>query len=222
MWHNLPRGRACHETARVDVQLRPPSHGRSRAIESLRDRKREQSRTATAEAAWRLFIERGYDHVTVQDICAAADIAPRTFHRYFAAKEDVVAEPVRGMTALTHERIAAAPPGTADAEVLRVALLAVGRFVVEHRDLLLGLRTVALQSAHLRGSQPGVRPDEEAQLADRLAERGGAVDWRRRLLVGCAIAGFRVWYDDYFRGRTDDPLAHLDEILSAVQVTPGA
>src|SRR3954452_16914698 len=137
------------------------SVGRSPAIESLRERKREQNRAATVEAAWRLFMERGYDHVTVPDICAAADIAPRTFHRDFAAKEDVVAEPVRRMTALTHAAIAAAPPGTPDPEVLRQALLAVGGFVVEHRALLTGLRTVALQSAHLRGTQPGVRPDEE-------------------------------------------------------------
>jgi AcrR family transcriptional regulator len=190
----------------------------SPAIDNLRERKREQNRAATVETAWRLFMERGYDHVTVQDICAAADIAPRTFHRYFAAKEDVVAEPVRRMTALTHAAIAGAPPGTPDAEVLRAALLGVGRFVVEHRALLTGLRTVALQSSHLRGSQPGVRPDEEAKIADLLAARGGPADWRRRLLVACAIAGFRVWYEDYFRETTTtttEPLDHLDEILRA-------
>ncbi|MFG2041774.1 TetR/AcrR family transcriptional regulator [Dactylosporangium sp. NPDC048998] len=189
-------------------------------IESLRERKRERNRSATVEAAWRLFIERGYDHVTVQDICAAADIAPRTFHRYFAAKEDVVAEPVRRMTSIGHEHIAAAPPGTPAADVVRQAMLAVGRFVVEHRELLTGLRTVALQSSHLRSSYPGVRPDQEAAFVAQLAARDGAdgadgADWRLRLLVGCAIAGFRVWYEDYFRGAPADPLAHLDEILRA-------
>ncbi|UAC02032.1 TetR family transcriptional regulator [Dactylosporangium vinaceum] len=213
-------------------------------METLRDRKREQSRAATVEAAWRLFIERGYDHVTVQDICAAAAIAPRTFHRYFAAKEDVVAEPVRRMTALAHERIAAAPPGTPDAEVLREAMLAVGRFVIDHRELLTALRTVARESAHLRGTQPGVRPDEEHTIAELLRTRTeqpratttepGAPgsprthsphprpgDWRRRLLVGCTVAALRIWYDEYLRADLDDPIAHLDEILRAVHIEPG-
>ncbi|HTJ31858.1 MAG TPA: TetR family transcriptional regulator [Dactylosporangium sp.] len=189
----------------------------SGAIESLRERKREQNRAATVEAAWRLFIERGYDHVTVQDICAAADIAPRTFHRYFASKEDVVAEPVRRMTGIVFEQIAGAPPGSSDAAVMRQALLAVGRFVVEHRELLTGLRAVALQSSHLRGSYPGVRPDQEAKLAAELAGRGGGdpADWRRRLLVACSIAGFRVWYEDYFRDAPPDPLTHLERVLAA-------
>ncbi|WP_432969165.1 TetR/AcrR family transcriptional regulator [Dactylosporangium sp. CA-233914] len=194
--------------------MRPRSQaGEGSAIESLRERKRERNRAATVEAAWRLFIERGYDHVTVQDICAAADIAPRTFHRYFAAKEDIIAEPVRRMNALTDEHIAAAPAELPDAEVLRLALLAVGEFVVEHRELLTGLRTVALQSTQLRTAYPGVRPDQEARLADRLTARGGPPGWRRRLLAGCAIAGFRVWYEDYFRDPMDDPLTRLDEIL---------
>ena len=199
--------------------MRPRSHELegSRPIESLRERKREQNRAATVEAAWRLFIERGYDHVTVQDICTAADIAPRTFHRYFASKDDVVAEPVRRMTAIAFDRIAAAPPGSPDSEVMRVALLAVGRFVVEHRELLTGLRTVALQSSHLRATYPGVRPDQESKLATQLASRDGAdsSDWRRRLLVACSIAGFRVWYEDYFRTDLPDPLSHLDKVLRA-------
>jgi AcrR family transcriptional regulator len=192
-----------------------PNERRSGPIESLRERKREQNRAATVEAAWRLFIEHGYDHVTVQDICAAADIAPRTFHRYFASKDDVVAEPVRRMTGIAFEQIAGAPAAAPDAEVMRLALLAVGGFVVEHRDLLTALRAVALQSTHLRANYPGVRPDQESKLAGELAARAGGdpSDWRRRLLVACAVAGFRVWYEDYFRDDLADPLPHLDRVL---------
>lgn len=41
-------------------------------------------------AGLELFRERGYDATTIGDIAEAADIAPRTFFGYFAAKEDVV------------------------------------------------------------------------------------------------------------------------------------
>jgi hypothetical protein len=42
-------------------------------------------------------------------------------------------------------------------------------------------------------------------------------DWRLRLLVTCEVSGFRVWLDDYFADPGIDPMAHLDEVLSAVR-----
>jgi AcrR family transcriptional regulator len=185
---------------------------------TLRERKREQSRAATIRAAWELFVDRGYDHVTVQDICDAAEIAPRTFHRYFANKEDVLAEPVRRMMAVLTDEVEAGPAGAPDAAVLRAALLAVGRFVINNRDFLEALRVVVAGAQHLRGAHLGVRPDKEAELAAQLAGRhpgGTPPDWRLRLLVATSLAAFRVWYDDYFRDAPTDPVAHLGEILAA-------
>ncbi|WP_436530246.1 TetR/AcrR family transcriptional regulator [Actinoplanes sp. HUAS TT8] len=188
-------------------------------INSLRDRKREQNRIATVRAAWELFIERGYDHVTVSDICAKADIAPRTFHRYFASKEDVVAEPVRQMTTIVTEYISGgAPAGADDRAVMREAMTRVARYVVERRELLTALRTVAQQSTHLRVSQVVVRTDSDPNIAALLGARHPGADpddWRRRLLVGCATAAFRVWYEDCLRGVLPDPMAHLESIMDA-------
>jgi AcrR family transcriptional regulator len=187
-------------------------------ITTLRERKREQSRLGAVEAAWRLFIEHGYDHVTVADICAAADIAPRTFHRYFASKEDVVVEPVRRMTKLVSDHIPLAPPEMSDAEVMRAALTGLGRFVLGQRPVLTALRQVAHRSSQLRVSQIALRPEQEAEVVGLLAGRhegGDPSDWRRRLLVGSATAAFRIWYDDVMRSDPEDPLDHLDEILDA-------
>jgi AcrR family transcriptional regulator len=173
----------------------------------------------TAEVAWRLFIERGYDNVTVADICTAAEIAPRTFHRYFASKEDVVAEPVRRMNQVVTDYVAAAPPDALDADVLRLAMLELGRFVVDHADLLTGLRIVIRQSHQLKAAYLGPRPDHDNVIADQLAARHPgmtAPPWRLRLSVACAIAAFRIWYDDYLRQSPADPIAHLGQILSAL------
>lgn len=45
---------------------------------------------AIAEAAWRLFAERGYDDASVNAIIAAAGISKGTFYHYFSSKEEVL------------------------------------------------------------------------------------------------------------------------------------
>ncbi|MEW2157754.1 TetR family transcriptional regulator [Streptomyces sp. NPDC007189] len=47
-------------------------------------------REALVSAAFRLFLERGYEQTTVDDIVALAGVGRRSFFRYFPSKEDVV------------------------------------------------------------------------------------------------------------------------------------
>ncbi|GGI96491.1 TetR family transcriptional regulator [Streptomyces brasiliensis] len=47
-------------------------------------------RDALVAAAFRLFLERGYEQTTVDDIVTLAGVGRRSFFRYFPSKEDVV------------------------------------------------------------------------------------------------------------------------------------
>ncbi|MEE4493969.1 TetR family transcriptional regulator [Streptomyces sp. BE230] len=56
---------------------------------SLRERKKQLTYQAVSDAAISLFLERGFDKVSVAEIAAAADISKPTLFRYFPAKEDL-------------------------------------------------------------------------------------------------------------------------------------
>jgi len=59
----------------------------------LRERKRRDTRRALQRAILAESIERGYDRVTIEDVCRVADVSPRTFFNYFTSKEDAVLGP---------------------------------------------------------------------------------------------------------------------------------
>jgi len=56
----------------------------------LRERKRQRMYQDVSEIAIRLFLERGFDAVSVAEVAAAAEISKPTLFRYFPAKEDLV------------------------------------------------------------------------------------------------------------------------------------
>jgi AcrR family transcriptional regulator len=76
----------------------------------LRETKKLQTRESIAAAGMRLFVKRGFDHVTVGDIAREAGVSEKTVFNYFPTKEDIffdevpaqlqaLAEAIRGRAA---------------------------------------------------------------------------------------------------------------------------
>ncbi|MFI6338416.1 TetR family transcriptional regulator [Streptomyces sp. NPDC050535] len=60
------------------------------AESGLRERKKQRMYEAVSDVAIGLFLEKGFDSVSVAEVAAAADISKPTLFRYFPAKEDLV------------------------------------------------------------------------------------------------------------------------------------
>ncbi|MCA9850583.1 MAG: TetR/AcrR family transcriptional regulator, partial [Dehalococcoidia bacterium] len=57
----------------------------------LPDRYMEERRQEILDAARRVFVEKGYDNATMNDIAAAADVSAGSIYRYFENKRDLIA-----------------------------------------------------------------------------------------------------------------------------------
>jgi len=59
---------------------------------SRRERKKERTRSEIYSAAMKLFLRRGFDSVTIEEICQSADVARGTFFLHFPGKESLLIE----------------------------------------------------------------------------------------------------------------------------------
>jgi AcrR family transcriptional regulator len=103
--------------------------------------------------AVRLFVERGYDSTTVNDVAEAAGVSPMTVYRHFPTKEDLVLVDQNGP--LLAERIAATPAelplvhriGSALVDSARALTTGDDRFLLARLQLMIS--TPALRARHL-------------------------------------------------------------------------
>lgn len=85
-----------------------------------RSRKRLATRRAISLAADRLFLERGFDHVTVDEIAAAADVGRMTVFNHFARKEDMFFDRDEEVREVLRQALRDRDPGVDPIESLRL------------------------------------------------------------------------------------------------------
>lgn len=73
---------------------------------TLRSRKKERTRREIYRTAMGLFAERGYDGVTIEDICSGAGVAKATFFLHFENKAALIQEFNDEVTQALAERLA--------------------------------------------------------------------------------------------------------------------
>ena len=88
--------------------------------EGLRERKKRQTRQYISDVATGLFLERGFDAVTVAEIAEAANVSVNTVYNYFPAKEDLFFDRSAGVSDRLARWVRGRPEGeSAAAAVLR-------------------------------------------------------------------------------------------------------
>jgi AcrR family transcriptional regulator len=87
-------------------------------IADRRSRKRLATRQAISDVATRLFMARGFDRVTIDEIADAADVGRMTVFNHFPRKEDMFFDREQEGHELAFEAIRSRPPGTSPIQAL--------------------------------------------------------------------------------------------------------
>jgi AcrR family transcriptional regulator len=85
----------------------------------LRERKKQRTHTAISEAAIALFLERGFNQVSVAEVAEAAEVSKRTLFAYFPTKEDLVTHRFADHETEAARVVRARPAGTTPLASLR-------------------------------------------------------------------------------------------------------
>ncbi|WP_405738376.1 TetR/AcrR family transcriptional regulator [Streptomyces sp. NBC_01525] len=176
-----------------------------------RERKKAATRQKIADAALRLFLERGYDAVGIRDVAAEADVAVTTLFSHFAAKEALVFEQDQDV----ERRLTQAVTGRAPHEPLLPALRREIRALVRHctSDAAAPVRRMVEGSPALREYEESMRLRHAESLATALAADPGL----SRSVTACrALARFVI--DAYALALgAADPETAVDEVFRMIE-----
>jgi len=153
----------------------------ARSPSSLRERKKLATRRSLRRAALDLIAERGFAHVTVEDIAEAADVSPRTFFNYFPSKEAALFGTDPDETEALRERVAREAPGEPVLDALRTIVTSgVNATAAELAELggdpadWLNRMKELRADPHLRAAQAAQMAKVERALVEGIADRLGA------------------------------------------------
>ncbi|MBN9981499.1 TetR family transcriptional regulator [Rhizobium sp. 25PS6] len=166
---------------------------RAETTEGRRERKRRQTRERIEQAAMTLFLQRGFEATTIEDITEAADVSKRSFFDYFPSKEEVVFAWQDAFADRLMAAIAARPAEEPSVAAVEAAITATVIASVDEPGLALGElihRTPALKARdQLKYAKL------EQKLAEALLLRKGGDPLERprmRVLAAIVIGALRV------------------------------
>jgi len=190
----------------------------------VRERTRLAIRRELAEAALRLFTERGFDDTTAREIAAAVGVSERTFFRYFSSKEDVVLGVLDELGIELAARLAARPAGEAPFIALRRSFDLMTETLTRDPEWSLAVLHLTHRVPALRARQVDKQDRWATRLAEVLADRMGvdaSLDLRPRLYAAIALSALDVVATHWDATAGAQPLGDLlDQAFTTAFKTP--
>ena len=132
------------------------------------------ARSRLAEAALKLYVERGFEQTTVAEIAKEAGLTERTFFRHFADKREVLFSGSAELHELLVDTLAGCPAGVAPLDAIARALESAGGMFRERGSFARQRHTVIVANPELQERELLKLASLAAALAEALRRRGVA------------------------------------------------
>lgn len=162
-----------------------------------RERKKAQTRKALGDAALRLFLDRGFDQVSVKEVADAADVSVTTLFKHFPCKEALVFDEDDDIEASLVAAVRERAPGQTIPEALREHVL---RASDDHGEELAGFVRLVAETPALYRYLRGMWIRHEHAVAHAIAEEVGAP---QDDVTCAAMAHFALLARDLVEHRSD-------------------
>ena len=189
---------------------------------SLRERKKQRTHDDLQEVALRLFAQRGFHDVTIEEIAAAADVSPRTFYRYYSSKEDLVLGSVPDLIEAIGEALAERPRTEPVMASIRAVTIELANEYASDADANRVRTEIIAATPELQQRSAERQPIMESVLVPFVADRLGLDadrDLTPRLIASCTVAVSRVatdvWSAQGSSGRLADQIDRALAMLEA-------
>ena len=189
-----------------------PAPEQERPRSGLRERRKRLTAAELEAAAYRLFAERGFDAVAVDDIAAEADVSRRTFFRYFASKEDVLLADHFVQLARLREALAARPADEPVVTALRHALLSLTSDFEERKEMIVLRARLMRETPSLQARSLVHQKLWEDAMQAMVAERLGVdpiTDLRPGVVAAATLAAMRVAFTNWLTSGCDGDVIKL-------------
>jgi AcrR family transcriptional regulator len=151
------------------------------------------------QAAYELFLERGYDHTTVVDIAKRAGLTERTFFRHYADKREVLFGGAAALQAELLRALDAVPLKLPAIEAVGIAVEAISSLMHGRKELARERRRIIDAHADLKERDLIKRAALTTALAGALHKRGvpePAASLAADMGITVFYVGFGRWIDD--------------------------
>lgn len=184
-----------------------PMQDAAAKAEGLRERKKRETLHRISDVALELFVAKGYEATTLDEIAAAADISRRTLFYYFDSKEDILHASVEGYA---HEIKALVVENASAGEPLDIVREAVLKLVAQHREAqMIATARLVRQSEALRARNKGRIQEFERAVLEGLCELWPKREHRDRwrLIAMISMGTLRLATDTWIEQDGKRPLA---------------
>lgn len=185
--------------------------------DGLRERKKRETRQLISKIATRLFMEQGFDNVTIDNVAAAANVSKMTVFNYFPRKEDLFFDrsddtqqllrdalycrggqsPVAALRALAHGLVEQGHPVTKVSRDIAVYWKVVAESSSLHARALELIEQLERELGHMLSASV------EAQANDPIA----------RLIAAMVLGAWRVAFGEALRCQRSAPASTVRKVF---------